>query len=609
MAGLSIFEVQIGLAKEECAKELGPFVLMRRVKRRQARKKKASYGAVVRRKLLLLDELRSATRVRSSRRRAYVAGREAAPRDRERAAAVERARAFEELSALPRDAARIALLLQSLTRNASRASAMSQGVLARAKAAAVAAKREEVEPVEKEGARVNGALRCHAVFEKRRAAFAKRLPQPMLGTAELNKVLEHQRAYDRARLEGRAMCKVCTGWLNRAAELRLVSSIVHGGQDIEVPAADLKDLVAPWLCKLRKELRTVVLAARGGASLVRNAAARHVQRSLSLAAALRSHRARLERRDASHREFLGRRFGKLRDDCRVFVGDDVERAANGEARRDVEEDLLARHAPWLRRRAVRACLWAFADRRRTFVLRLQREFRRRAARRQEILDARVDIDERENGRIDALRAAADAAHARQQKTRDAYRLPPRREPSRGSELSKQARYMLKASKPRRLGPPPSATPWAKPVGWARPVATPPKVRVLPTRSLFAPQREGHQAKILRKAHLARVSRSGKSVRFAPDELLHAPGKLSPLKTPKRPGTSGSGAFSARTNSSGGSWKALGSRGDARPMSGVSDVADDGRFAATPERRVGDVPLLGLDYSHRRGADDFYRRRS
>ena len=34
MPGLSVYEVSVGLAKEECCAELGAFVLMRRVKRR-----------------------------------------------------------------------------------------------------------------------------------------------------------------------------------------------------------------------------------------------------------------------------------------------------------------------------------------------------------------------------------------------------------------------------------------------------------------------------------------------------------------------------------------------------------------------------------------------
>ena len=370
-----------------------------------------------------------------------------------------------------------------------------------------------------------------------------------------------------------------------------------------MPAGELKHLLGPMIAKLRKDLRRRLLAARGAGDVVRDVAAAHLQRSLSLAAALRRRAAARDRRDASALRFLGRRFALLRGDCRAFVADDVERAVAGLARVDLVRALVDRHSPWLGERAVVAALTAFALRRAALVRGLQRGLRQRLARRVSRVERRKEVHEREDGRIDRLRAVAARAHDRQQRTRDAYRLPARAAASRGSELGKQARAMLRAARPRgdfgdfgdnvllRPALVDDAPPWAKPVAWAKPLGTPPKVRVLPTPSIFnrlpaprkAPPAPASPARV-------RVSRSSKTVRFAAD--VAAPNRLVPLPaTTSRPGSSWTPL--AKVPSAGAARP-----GALRPMSGVDDPSDRRRFetppahAARPPRRLGDVPLLG-----------------
>ena len=88
---------------------------------------------------------------------------------------------------------------------------------------------------------------------------------------------------------------------------------------------------------------------------------------------------------------------------------------------------------------MRAALYAYARRRQEYIVDLQRSFRTRR-------DARVlhetklrKVHAEKFGRIDALRAAADAAYEKQRRTRACYALPKRAPPSRGSELARTAR--------------------------------------------------------------------------------------------------------------------------------------------------------------------------
>ena len=181
------------------------------------------------RKLRVLDELLTVTRRRESLRRGFVAGRAAGFGGGEAAGARAMALAFEEVEgAAARSAARLSSLAWSLCRNAGRASALSQGVLARARAAALVAKRQEMAPVEAEAERVASILACHAVYERRRAALERFAPQPALGTAELSRCIEHERAAHAADLDGRGRCVACGGWLTRGGGLRASSAVGAG---------------------------------------------------------------------------------------------------------------------------------------------------------------------------------------------------------------------------------------------------------------------------------------------------------------------------------------------------------------------------------------------
>lgn len=621
--GLSIFEIGLAKIKEEWVAALPPFALMRRVHRRAKAKVRVSWRSIVLRKMAVLNEIRRVVTARRCEVRYYFDERD---RSADGGGA---ARIYEDLAEAPRSPQSLAPLIRELSRDPERARHVSRSTLARAKAGAVVEARRQIAPVEAESARVAGALACNAVFERRQHATRTGKPKDFLGSAALARAEEHKRAHDRCRITGRARCLACDGILVRNRPMLLDSDAIHGGQCVETPANELKAFLAPRVASLRKQLRSRLLAARGGAAVVRNAAAAHLQRALSVGVALGAVASGLAAAEASRRRYLGRRIFRLRRDCGVAVGDDVERAIaceeSGDAfvPADLEDVLVDVHAPWLPRSLVRSALYAYARRRHELILSLQRGFRSRRDARALLEEKRRRVHDTKEGRIDALRAAADAAHERQRRTRACYALPTRKPLSRGGQLQRTARVMFATrAPPRDAGEDAPSAPLprgayagktpcdfrAAPLTWAVAPATPRTPRTPRSGGSpaveFAALRQSPARAYRRRASIAkpRTSRSAKSVSFAPAELLHEPHRLEPLS---RKGTAASSRASSRgtaPSSAGSDWRHVHTAGstDPRPMSGVScasfDYDDDGDgdagYDGALRRGVGDVPLLG-----------------